>query len=536
MLKVILSLFVLLSVLISVGQNVGLGTINPHHSAAFEIVDTSKGVLIPRMSFVQRDNIQNPAEGLEIYQTDGTKGFWYFDGQKWNRKVEMNASEKGDMLYWDGSNWVTVPAGQHGQGLFFCNGVPSWGGCTPLLTTTPISDITTSSAVSGGNITNDGGSTIISRGIVWDTLPNPTIMLSTKTNEGTGTGVFISTMNNLNFNTTYYVRSFGTNSNGTSYGNQLTFNTKPVVPPTITTNPIFDTASTSAKSGGNITDDGGSSITSRGIVWDTLPNPTINLSTKTNDGSGVGNFISNITNLSPNKTYYVRAYGTNIAGTSYGEELMFTTPNIDINTGLVAYYPFNGNANDESGNGNHGIVNGATLTTDRFGNSNKSYYFSGAGCGTRIDATINTTSIQNGLTISIWVLRVGNGCIGPRLLEIYNTVDGPGSAQWGWDNSNSTWFGSQTSSGNSPYSTFGVRPNNQWTHLVYTNNGSIASFYQDGVLINTKTSIGNPILGQTAAFGRMNHPAFDAFNGKLDDIRIYNRALSPAEVQYLYTH
>jgi hypothetical protein len=212
-----------------------------------------------------------------------------------------------------------------------------------------------------------------------------------------------------------------------------------------------------------------------------------------------------------------------------------TIPSYVPTNGLVGWWPFNGNANDESGNGNHGTVNGATLTSDRNGVGGKAYYFSSANCATRIDANLNTTSIQSGLTISIWVLKSGNGCIGPRLLEIYNTVDGPGSAGWSWDNSNYATFGSQTSNGTYVYSTFNPKPNNVWTNLVYTNDGVKGRFYQDGVLINSVTSSGNPILGNIAAFGRMNHPAWDAFNGKLDDIAIYNRALSQIEITGLYT-
>jgi len=86
-------------------------------------------------------------------------------------------------------------------------------------------------------------------------------------------------------------------------------------------------------------------------------------------------------------------------------------------TSLVAYWPFNGNANDLSGNGNNGTVNGATLTADRYGNANNAFYFSSSACSTRIDAQVDTSSVQTGLTISIWVLQSGNGCISPRILE-----------------------------------------------------------------------------------------------------------------------
>jgi len=212
-----------------------------------------------------------------------------------------------------------------------------------------------------------------------------------------------------------------------------------------------------------------------------------------------------------------------------------TIPSYVPTSGLVGWWPFNGNAMDESINTNDGIINGATLTTDRFGTPNSAYYFSSAGCATRIDATINTTSITTGLTISVWVLKTGAGCIAPRFLEFYVLGDGPGSAQWGWDNTGFGNIGSITST-SAIIATAWTKPlNNVWTNLVYTNNGSFGKFYQDGVLFNTIPSTGNPILSGNAAFGRMNSPAYDAFNGKLDDIAIWNRALSNCEVQQLYT-
>jgi hypothetical protein len=166
---------------------------------------------------------------------------------------------------------------------------------------------------------------------------------------------------------------------------------------------------------------------------------------------------------------------------------------------------------------------------------NSAYYFSSAGCGTRIDAEVNTASIQTGLTISIWVMRSGNGCIGPRLLEFWPGFDGPGQAQWGWDNSNQLiGIGSTTSSGFNCSTGLPISPNNVWTHLVYANDGSNGYFYKDGNLLSVVASTGNPILAGDVAFGRMNHPAYDAFNGNLDDIGIWRRALSECEVASLY--
>jgi uncharacterized protein (TIGR02145 family) len=90
------------------------------------------------------------------------------------------------------------------------------------ITTTAISSNTGTSAVSGGNITNNGGSLVTSRGVCWSTSPNPTTANNITTN-GSGTGSFTSTLTGLTANTTYYVRAYAINSAGTAYGNQVSF-------------------------------------------------------------------------------------------------------------------------------------------------------------------------------------------------------------------------------------------------------------------------------------------------------------------------
>ena len=94
--------------------------------------------------------------------------------------------------------------------------------------------------------------------------------------------------------------------------------------PEITTTEPVDISTTFATSGGNISTDGGATVTARGVVWDTTSNPTIS-NNKTTDGTGTGAFNSYVTLLTPGTKYYLRAYATNAAGTSYGEEFSFTT-------------------------------------------------------------------------------------------------------------------------------------------------------------------------------------------------------------------
>jgi uncharacterized protein (TIGR02145 family) len=114
---------------------------------------------------------------------------------------------------------------------------------------------------------------------------------------------------------------------------------------TLVTLPVENIISFGATSGGNITNDGGSTITQRGLVWDTISNPTLE-SNFTVNGIGTGVFSSNLTGLNSNTTYYIRAYAVNSAGISYGNEINFTT--IADNNGLfsmpgagVEYYGYN---------------------------------------------------------------------------------------------------------------------------------------------------------------------------------------------------
>ena len=93
----------------------------------------------------------------------------------------------------------------------------------PIISTATISSITPTSAITGGNISSDGGSPILSRGVVWGTSSNPTIALNTKTTDSTGTGSFISKLTGLSPDTTYFVRAYATSSLGTAYGNEVSF-------------------------------------------------------------------------------------------------------------------------------------------------------------------------------------------------------------------------------------------------------------------------------------------------------------------------
>ena len=136
-------------------------------------------------------------------------------------------------------------------------------------------------------------------------------------------GSFVSTLTGLSTNTTYYVRAYATTSQATSYGEELSFTTMNGIPE-VSTAEVTSVTATTATCGGTVTTDGGLAITARGVCWSTSSTPTI-ADSHTTDGTGTGNFSSTLTGLTPNATYYVRAYATNSHVTVYGNQLSFTT-------------------------------------------------------------------------------------------------------------------------------------------------------------------------------------------------------------------
>ena len=194
----------------------------------------------------------------------------------------------------------------------------------PVLTTAEASGITATGAVSGGNVTSDSGAEVTERGIYWGTVSSDLTVSGSKTTDGKGTGSFTSTLAGLTTNTTYYVCAYATNSAGTGYGNVISFSTATVAP-VLTTAAVTAITATTATAGGNITDVGTPPYTERGVCYATTANPTIDGSKVTSAGSGTGDFTAELTNLTAETKYYVRAYATGSAGTVYGNQVEFTT-------------------------------------------------------------------------------------------------------------------------------------------------------------------------------------------------------------------
>jgi hypothetical protein len=212
----------------------------------------------------------------------------------------------------------------------------------PTVTTTTVTSILQNTFTSGGTVTSDGGDLVTSRGICYSKTSTPTTSDSVVTS-GSGVGAFISAVSGLIPNTTYYVRAFAINGAGAGYGSEIIVKTRQNGIPSLITVAPNNVTGNSAKSGGIIYSDSGSAIKVKGVCWSLGSNPTV-ANTRTSNGTGVGNFVSDLTNLTLGSRYYVRAYATNSVGTGYGLQYSFVTaltaPNLNspLNSALVNSY------------------------------------------------------------------------------------------------------------------------------------------------------------------------------------------------------
>ena len=235
--------------------------------------------------------------------------------------------------------------------------------------------------------------------------------------------------------------------------------------------------------------------------------------------------------------------------------MMAQIPSYVPTNGLVGYYPFNGNANDESGNGNNGTVIGATLTTDRTQNSNSCYNFNinnwtwGAG-GDEIYIPYNNSFNTTNITVSTWFMKTSIG------------VQNEGSTiinrfQYGYSSPNGqTWAIGLPYGDNTLISTTIIQASNQnnqqaisaigsqialntWYNVVFTFDGLELKQYINGIFITsnnltgfTLNTVGNSGISIGVSDQANGH--WGAFGGKIDDIGIWNRALTQEEITALY--
>lgn len=476
-----------------------------------------------------------------------------------------------------------------------------------VITASAPTDLTPFSAVLGGNVTGDGGTAVTERGICFGTSQNPTIS-NVKVVAGNGPGEFNGTITNLNANTTYYAKAYAINSQGTTYGNQITFSTPQIqllvtpaiydVPKesgsrvfTVTSNIDWQVASDQTWCKTNITSSKGNSpvvatfetntaigqrsalltfsavgvsnqivvVTQAGteppvltitpdnqnvtntagtttftitsnVSWTTTSDQTWCTITNT---SGTGNSTLTV-NYEANTTNLQRIANLAITGLGLSAKTFTLTQQSALPTeGLVAWYPFNGNANDESGNENNGNVIGATLTTDRKGNANKAYSFSGS--QQYINTPINS-GFTNQITLCAWFKTANNnygGIICSRTaLNLANclTTDNTGKSSLSLSDGNTSHINSTSLVGTNS----GLN-NDTWHFIVGSYDGSTLKLYTDGNFQAQNTFTFSIIINADFKIGWDDLVGYNRFfKGKIDDIRIYNRALTETEIQQLY--
>ena len=237
---------------------------------------------------------------------------------------------------------------------------------SPLVRTVEVRAINNSTLQVKSIVDDDGGSDITERGVCWNLTGNPNYTDSHVTHQENDIGEYSCQINGLEHNTTYYVRAYAKNEKGFGLGNVISFTTGTV--PTVETLEVTDITDTTAICSGTVVAEGTSPVTERGICWSTEPNSTIE-GIHANGGAGIGSFSVEIIDLTPNTTYYVRAYATNSIGTVYGREVNFTTSQISNYTIAVSASPTSGGT--VTGGGTY--QQGQNCTVHAKANSNYSF-------------------------------------------------------------------------------------------------------------------------------------------------------------------
>jgi hypothetical protein len=206
----------------------------------------------------------------------------------------------------------------------------------------------------------------------------------------------------------------------------------------------------------------------------------------------------------------MKKISTMIFAVLFTANMMAQVPNYVPTNGLVGWWPFNGNANDESGNNHSGTVSGATLTTDRFGNSNKAYSFNGV--SDFISCNNYDYSINSSLSLSFWV-KISNITSSTAQYLISKGIDNNGGFNFNFNNNPPAFYGGfGIGTANVVGDVFNVgepAPQNSWSHICFIYNGNQMNLYHNGVLTESQV-FNNGFFNSTSLlfFGMHNYSGF----------------------------
>jgi uncharacterized protein (TIGR02145 family) len=527
--KLILTALSLFLVGVVFSQNVGIGTNTPDPSAKLEVSSNNSGFLLPRMSTAERNAIGNPAVGLQIYNTT-SHCLEIFDFGKWN-PVYCVTDPGTLMTDIDGNSYPTTKI------------------CDQTWTAKNL------------NVSRYRNGDIIPQ------VTNPTEWANLTTgawcwynNDSATYGSVYGKLYNW-----YAVNDpRGLAPDGwhvPSDGEWKTF-TKCIDSNADTTCQV---CTQSLIAGGKLKSVSGwyppNVGASNSSGFNGLPNGKRNHDATFEQIGNFAPYWSSSEDIATNFgwLYYLSTFDAASVRDDFFKNAAFAircikdTPITTLNNGLVAYYPFSGNAGDSSGNGNHGTVNGATLTTDRFGNTGKAYSFNGNTDNISIPHS-NSLAIEGNITISVWKKSLGNTGNYETFLSKRDA-----NGNWNYSLNASHYYGpggcpaevnkymtARRNNGGAEYElkysdTLVSTSVNVWTNVIVVINNNTAKFYIDGVqtgysCFGDTFSISSIDTGAPLTIGSCNCGLSEYFNGSLDEIRIYNRVLTQAEITYLANH
>jgi hypothetical protein len=391
--------------------------------------------------------------------------------------------------------------------------------------------ITGENAQVSANLVSLGSSAVTEYGHCWSTSPNPTTT-NNKTTFGaaTATQPFTSNISGLSPSMTYYVKAYAVNNIGITYSDQISFTSSaPATVPTVETVRTENMQYNSIDGVGNITNLGDGLVTDYGFCYSkTNSQPTVNDS-KASKGqtSQTGNYTVSITGLQEKMKYYVRAYAVNSRGTAYGTVLEATTADAPplVTSGMVAYYTFDGeNSNEAQGKTEYnGIPQGNTeFSTDIPGSSGKSFQSSDT------YYLMNQTpfaAISSNWTINVWIKTMVTSL---QTVFQYNISSDDFNYKISMAfSAGYIYTANRSAFGGNYHYPFQIDVTNvlfdgNWHMLTITRASGTNKLYIDGQYYISHTS---KLVTSSAGLclGK-------GFNGKMDNFRLYNRAISQSEI------
>jgi hypothetical protein len=403
----------------------------------------------------------------------------------------------------------------------------------PGVTTNDASNVTANSARLNGQVTSTGGENPTVK-IYWGNNDGGTGTWDNVEDLGTkGTGTFYKNVTTLTAGTTYYFRCYAENTaGGTWASSSKSFTTlASIQKPAVTTKAATSVTAVSARLNGEVTSTGGE-------------NPTVKIYWGDNDGGtgtwdnvedlgtkGTGTFYKDVTGLTAGTTYYFRCYAENSAGGTWASASQSFTPTAPVG-GLVGHWEFDDGggsmATDSSAKGNDGAVNGATWTTGIIGGA---LSFTGTDSDYVQIPNESDYDLASAVSYAVWI-KAGRSSI--SWMGVITKANHMNLQRYGTED----YLVWQTKAGT--ITNYQLKANtavldDQWHHIAVTYDGSQKCIYADGVLDNSVPATGTINTTDTPVMiGKNGQVPGHAFDGVIDDVRIYDYALTAAEVQTLY--